>query len=153
LRDRYRKLVLAGKDPILERKIADGVPTFAECADAYIKTMSPQWRNDKHRAQWKMTLIKYAAPIRDLPVDKVDTPDILRCLRPIWSKIPETASRTRQRIEAVLDAEKAHGHRCGENPARWAGYLELTLPPPAKLFRGHHAAMNYPDLPAFVTQL
>jgi integrase len=152
LRDRYRELLMAGKDPILERKIADGMPTFGECADEYVNAMSPQWRNDKHRAQWKMTLNKYAAPIRAMPVNKVETQDVLRCLKDIWNKVPETASRTRQRIEAVLDAARAHGYRTGENPARWNGHLELIMSRPAKLRRGHHAAMPYPDVPMFIKQ-
>ncbi len=32
------------------------VGTFGECADRQIETMRPSWRNDRHAAQWKMTL-------------------------------------------------------------------------------------------------
>jgi integrase len=53
----------------------------------------------------------------------------------------------------VLDAAKANGHRDGENPARWKGHLETLLPPRKKLSRGHHAAMPYRDVPAFVKRL
>jgi integrase len=66
---------------------------------------------------------------------------------------PETASRLRGRIEAVLDAAKAQGHRSGENPAAWRGHLSHLLPKRAKLTRGHHAAMAYRDVPAFIAQL
>ncbi len=45
------------------------------------------------------------------------------CCAPIWERIPETASRLRQRIEAVLDAARVKGWRTGENPARWKGHL------------------------------
>ena len=34
-------------------------------------------------------------------------------LRPIWERIPETASRVRQRIEAVLDAARVKGGGLG----------------------------------------
>jgi integrase len=78
---------------------------------------------------------------------------VLKCLRPIWNTKPETASRVRGRIERVLDAAKAAGLRSGENPARWRGHLEMILPKPTKLSRGHHAAMPYVDVPAFIAKL
>ena len=43
--------------------------------------------------------------------------------------------------------------RAGENPAAWRGHLDATLPKPAKLTRGHHAALSYTDLPAFMAEL
>src|SRR6478672_11244507 len=36
------------------------VPTFGETADAFLASLSPQWRNEKHQAQWAMTLKVYA---------------------------------------------------------------------------------------------
>ena len=59
----------------------------------------------------------------------------------------------RGRIERILDAAKVEGHREGENPARWRGHLEHTLPKAVKLSRGHHAALPYRDVPAFVEAL
>ena len=53
------------------------------------------------------TLTAYAAELRDKPVDQVETADVLTCPTPIWTTKPETASRVRGRIEAVLDAAKA----------------------------------------------
>jgi integrase len=100
-----------------------------------------------------MTLRDYAAPLRRLPADKVTTDDVLSVLKPLWNAKPETASRLRGRIERVLDAAKAQGLRSGENPARWRGHLDQLLPKRQKLTRGHHAAMDYADLPAFVENL
>lgn len=65
----------------------------------------------------------------------------------------ETASRVRGRIEKVLDVATAKGFRDGENPARWHGHLDHLLPKPVKLARGHHAALAYEDLAAFVGKL
>ena len=45
---------------------------------------------------------------------------------------PETASRVRQRIEAVLDYATALGARTGDNPARWRGHLDHLLPKPSQ---------------------
>jgi hypothetical protein len=54
----------------------------------------------------------------------VDTRAVGEVLQPIWAAEPETASRVRQRIEAVLDYATVLGARSGDNPARWKGHLE-----------------------------
>jgi integrase len=147
-----RARLAEGTNPRGARRITEGA-TFGECADRIIEAMSPSWRNEKHGAQWKMTLREYAAPIRGLPVDKVTTDDVLAILKPLWNEKPETASRLRGRLERVLDAAKAQGLRSGENPARWRGHLDHLLPQPKKLARGHHPAMPYEDVASFVARL
>lgn len=149
-----RAAVHGGEDPIAAKRIeTPKVPTFGDVAHAFIEAMSPQFRNDKHIAQWKMTLTEYAAPLRAKAVDAITTDDVLGVLQPIWQTKPETASRLRGRIERVLDAAKAKGHRSGENPALWRGHLANLLPKRQKLSRGHHAAMDFRDVPAFVGEL
>jgi hypothetical protein len=130
-----------------------GGATFGECADRVIEAMRPAWRNQRHKKQWEMTLREYAATLRPLPVDKITTDDVLSVLKPIWNSKCETASRMRGRIERVLDAAKAQGLRSGENPARWRGHLDQLLPKRQRLSRGHHAAMPYADVPAFMAKL
>src|ERR1700690_2304109 len=93
------------------------------------------------------------SPLREKPVDTIATDDVLAVLKPIWTTKAETASRVRGRIEKVLDAAKAKGFRDGENPARWRGHLDHLLPKPAKLARGHHAAMAYEGVSTFVGHL
>jgi integrase len=152
-----RKIVAEGGDPLIERDRANSsvsaTPTFGEAADALIAAKVHEWQNAKHKAQWRMTLTEYAKPLRSKPVDKVTTADVLAVLKPVWLKKPETASRLRGRIEAVLDAAKAQGHRSGENPAAWRGHLSHLLPKRPKLSRGHHAAMPYDEVPGFIQQL
>jgi len=157
LADEARRTVAAGQNPIEARreaaKAAKGKLTFGQCADAFLEAKASEWRNAKHRAQWAMTLQTYAALLHDKPVDEVDTEAVLGVLQPLWQRAPETASRLRGRIEAVLDAARAQGHRHGENPARWRGHLDKLLPKRQTLSRGHHAAMPYADVPAFVASL
>ena len=74
-------------------------------------------------------------------------------LEPLWATKAETASRLRGRIERVLDFARARGHRAAENPARWRGHLDAILPKRAKLSRGHHKAMPFEDVPAFMAAL
>ena len=155
-----RKVINSGDDPVKvmgksARAIAErGFPSFGSFADDYLTAHGPKFRNDKHKAQWTLTLTTYCAPIRSKPVNEIDTADVLKVLQPIWAKIPETASRLRGRIENVLDSAKAQGFRDGlENPARWKGHLKSILPARQRLTRGHHAALPYDDLPALLTAL
>lgn len=77
-------------------------------------------------------------------------------LQPLWSATPETASRLRGRIEAVIDMARALGHIDEDraNCARWKGHLDHLLPPPKKFgARGRHKAMPYDQLPEFVKRL
>ena len=158
-RDVAKKLVQAGQDPIGARVDARraqiGKPTFGQMADALIDAKGSEWRNEKHRAQWKMTLENYAAPLRSRPVDEIDTEAVLSVLQPIWRGKPETASRFRGRIEAVLDTARAKGHipRNEANPTRWRGHLDKLLPTRGKLTQEHHAALRYADVPAFIADL
>jgi integrase len=147
-----RARLAEGINPKDARKPLEGA-TFGDCADRLIEAMRPSWRNQKHAAQWEMTLRDYAAPLRRLPVAKITTEDVLSVLKSFWNDKPETASRLRGRIERVLDAAKAQGFRSGENPARWRGHLDQLLPKRQRLTRGHHAAMDYFKLPTFMSEL
>jgi integrase len=79
---------------------------------------------------------------------------VLKALEQIWTTKPETASRVRGRIEAVLDWAKVREYRDGENPARWRGHLDKLLPARRKVRKvEHHAALPYAELPAFMAAL
>lgn len=147
-----QKKIRAGQDPLSHKETAKP-KTFGDCADAYIAAMEPSWRNEKHRAQWRMTLTKYVEDMRSLPVSEIDTDDILAVLQPIWQSKPETAYRLMGRIERVLSAARTQGFREGQNPAQWKGHLEHLLPCRTKLSRGHHRAMPYKDVPEFMSCL
>jgi integrase len=169
-----RRLRHQGIDPIEHRRAARAQQrlddakaiTFRECADAYIASHRPSWRNEDHAAQWSSTLATYADPIIGaLPVQSIDTGLVLKVLQQhveagrgpageFWQARPETASRTRQRIEAVLDWAKVRGYRAGENPARWRGHLDHLLPARSALRKVKHlAALPYAELPSFMAAL
>lgn len=148
-----RAMLSEGINPLEAKRASKAVPTFGEMADQLVADLGPQWRNEKHRAQWVTTLEKDAARLRPVAVDRIETVDVLAVLKPIWSMKPETASRLRGRIERVLDAAKAKGFRDGENPARWRGHLDHLLPKRQKLTRGHHAAMPFSEVPSFIVEL
>jgi hypothetical protein len=83
-RDNAEQLVRQGIDPIAARSQAKTAavpaakPTFGTMADLYMRSRQSQWRSDKHRAQWVMTLTKYADPIRSTPVTVQNMADLAR---------------------------------------------------------------------------
>ena len=158
-----RKLTADGVDPIEAHRAARAssalaaakTVTFETCAAAYINSHKDGWGSPKHVAQWTSTLNAYAFPkLGKLPVGAIDVGLVMKVLEPIWSKKPETASRVRGRVEAVLDWAKARGFRVGENPARWRGCLDMLLPKRSKVQRvKHHPALPYPQVGAFMKNL
>ncbi|WP_322894283.1 MULTISPECIES: tyrosine-type recombinase/integrase [unclassified Yoonia] len=161
--DAAKRLARQGVDPIqhrdaeAERKRVEAIkaaPTaFGPFAEDWLRDNLSQFRNPKHRQQWQNTLKTYAAPIWDSPLPDITTDDVLRILKPIWTGKHETATRVRGRIERLLDAASATGLRTGGNPARWKGHLENLLPKVSSAERGHHAALPWKDLPAFIADL
>jgi integrase len=154
-----RRLRVSGIDPLDARRTAlaarTSIPTFAEAADDYIAQQAAGWTNPKHAAQWATTLATYAEPVIGTKlIDAVDTADLLEILQPIWKTKTETATRVRQRVEAVLDAEYARRHWDKRNPARWRGHLAKLLPKPSKVRKVRHfPALPYKQLPAFMKKL
>ena len=156
-----RARVLNGIDPFAEKHGAKGViakagvPTFGVMAIDHVETHEAGWRSPKHRQQWRQTLTQFCQPIWSMPVDQVTTADVLAVLKPIWTTKSVTAGRLRGRIEVIIDAARVLGHIDADraNCARWKGHLQRLLPKPAKLTRGHHAAMPYADVPEFVQRL
>lgn len=124
-----------------------GTVPVAEVVKSFLDTKDGTWRNEKHRAQWVMTLgPAYCSKLLNKRVEHIDTNDIVAVLEPHWRSKHETASRLRGRLENVLDYATVRGLRSGENPARWKGHIEHLLPKPTaeqRMKRGHHAAVPY----------
>jgi integrase len=154
-----RSEIAAGRNPIesrdAARRAAKSARTFSDVAQEFYDSKSAGWKNAKVRKQWRAPLDRYACRLNALPIEAIKTDDVLAVLRPIWSQKPETASRVRGRIEAVIDAARAKGliPFNDANPARWRGHLDHLLPHRKRLSRGHHAAMPYEEVPDFFTNL
>ncbi|MDQ3077738.1 MAG: integrase arm-type DNA-binding domain-containing protein [Pseudomonadota bacterium] len=145
-----RAQVEAGLDPVAQRRKAAGIPTFREAAAQVHAEHKKGWKNSKHQNQWIRTLEVYAFPtFGDRLVSEIDGPAVRDVLAKIWTDKPETARRVRQRIGAVLDWAYSKGHRDSEAPMR---SLSKGLPRQPKK-TGHHAAMPFVDVPAFLIRL
>jgi integrase len=134
--------------------------TFGAAAKQLVDTHRLSWRSSKHAAQWRAVFegssraSAATAVINDLPVGSIDTGLALKVLEPIWAKTPETASRVRQRCEAVINWASARGFREGPNPFQWKGHLDHLLPQPKKVRSvRHHAALPFVEIAAFMAEL
>ncbi len=145
-RDRARGIkekIWQGIDPLAEKRRL----SFAQAMERTLELRTAEFRNDKHKKQWRSTLDRYAVPVLgDMSVSDIDVADVLRVLEPIWATKTETASRLRGRIEAVLSWATVGGHRTGDNPARWRGNLDAVLPKPGKVAKvQHNPALSLAD--------
>lgn len=149
--------VRRGVDPIEQRRAAAAALaasqkrglTFSQAVDRFLGSKLDEFRNEKHRKQWRATLEAHARrAIGDMLVSEIRVSDVQRALAPIWTEKTETASRLRGRIESVLAWATVAGHREGDNPARWKGNLDALLPKPSKLAEGgNHPAVALKDAP------
>jgi hypothetical protein len=119
----------AGRDPIEERQADRAAQRQAEAgakertlkaaATLLVESKRPGWRNPKHGAQWLATLEAYAFPvIGGTPAAEVGTAAVLRVLRPIWERGPETASR-RWRCVSPSWPRRVPARCAGCAGARW----------------------------------
>ena len=165
-RDRARAArdsIRNGVDPVEERKAARAALVasrhrgllFRDAVNTYLDSKLTEFRNDKHRYQWRATLDMFACPtLGEMTVASIQTSDVLAVLTPLWLTKTETATRLRGRIEAVLNWASVAGHRSGDNPARWRGNLDMLLPKPGKVAKVvHQPAVALPDAPAWFADL
>ncbi|PYZ99459.1 integrase [Gammaproteobacteria bacterium 2W06] len=158
-----RAAIRDGHDPLAERRAqqaerdadASKRVTFDDCLEAYWQQKIREFKNPKHAKQWRTSVETYISPsIGGLTVDQIELAHIVSALRTIWESKPETASRVRGRTEKVLDFAFVSGYRQGPNPARWKGNLDAVLPATTKIKPvQHHAAIPWPDAPAFLRAL
>ncbi|HSH30850.1 MAG TPA: integrase arm-type DNA-binding domain-containing protein [Thiohalobacter sp.] len=158
-----REQIRDGIDPIAERRAQraallasqEKALTFEQAARRCHQAKQAQFRSAKHRKDWIASLERYALPkIGRMPVAEIELPQILGVLQPIWETRTETATRLRQRLEAVLTWAAVSGYRSGDNPARWEGNLKEVLPAPNKIRkRSHQRALPWQEVPAFMVEL
>ncbi len=129
--------------------------TFQTAAETYIAAHRAGWRNPKHADQWTATLTQHVFPmLGSKAVARVQTADVMKVLEPVWTTIPETATRLRGRIELVLDFAAAKGWRSGDNLARWRGHIAHMLPRRSKVAKVvHHSTLPYKQIAAVVAKL
>ncbi|HEA3202766.1 TPA: tyrosine-type recombinase/integrase, partial [Aeromonas veronii] len=149
-----REQLARGLDPLeikKEEASKPAIPTVEIAARQVHEQLLPGWRNPKHGKQWISTLEQYAFPIIGRqPINAITPAHIASVLQPIWLEIPETATRVKQRLHAVMAWAWAHGF-CQANPVDVVDKL-LPLQPSKAIRTQHQPAMDWRELPAFYQQ-
>jgi integrase len=160
-----RERIARDIDP-LERKHADREAlrqaeakrvTFKQAATRWYEAHQSKWTNAAYATEVLASLERYAFDhIGKLDVSAIDRDAVLRVLEQklpgedgtFWTVRSQTADRTRNRVEKVLDFATVRGWRSGDNPARWKSFLDQVLPAPRALAPVKHlAATPYDQLP------
>lgn len=142
-----RRKIRSGIDPTAERRAARrSTPSFESAARACYETLKAGWKDSRQKI-WIASLERHAFPmIGSRPIDTVDALAVRDVLEPIWLKVPDTANRVLQRINAVLDFAHIKGWVTKEVSLR---SVRKGLPRQNNT-GGHYAAMPYQDAPAFI---
>lgn len=144
-----------GKDPKVEwAKLELNTPTFEAAAIECHAALKDGWRNAKHSKQWLTTLERYAFPIiGKKPVDEIDVDELKDVLLPIWMEKPETASRVRHRMGAVLSYSKAKKWRSTDAPLNALSFVLPKQKNARKSLYRNHPSLPYEALPEFMGRL
>jgi integrase len=154
-----RKRVANDENPIAERSKAWAksrqteaqAQSFGEFADGYVERLG---RKRKTVSNWKRTVTVYAAAIRRKRFDEIGSDEIINFIEPLMVRVPVAATKALNYLEKIFDAARVAGLLNGENPARWRGHLEHRIEKRKPLSsRGHHLALPYAELPAFMVKL
>jgi integrase len=155
-----RQVLLAGKDPAIERRerLAEQAKQRAATIlfrDAWAEVVAArkgEWKNSDSLRQWQSSLASIDRALGGMPCHLIDANMIRSAIEIEWRRTQVTADRTRQRIEAVLDWAAVHTGRTGApNPARWKGNLQHLLRDTAEV--KHHEALPYEQVPEFMSRL
>ena len=147
---RLRKIARSGGDPLAERRRERRpVPSFEVAARQVHASHAAAFRNEKHRKQWVSSLSGPFLAFGTKRVDAITSADILSVMSPQWLARPETARRVLQRLRVIFDWCKAQGYRSDDNPTQ--GITKVL--PKHRAGKAHHAALPYPEVPAFLDAL
>ena len=151
----YKALVLAGKNPAVEKKIrnrqlvAEENLTFGSVAREWIAHNKPDWSGN-HLERNEGLIRRYLLPdLGRLPIQSIEESYLFSVLKPVYDKgLKESARRTRA-IAAQIFTYGKDTHRCTNNPARdMAGNSYFKKP-----VTQHFAAIAQSDVPLLMADL
>ncbi len=159
----YVEMIREGIDPLAAKYSARSAlvrsqakaQSFRQVAIRFIAKKSKEYKTAIQTDKLIHRLETYAYPfIGTMVVADIERAHIINMLKPIWETKTETATRVRANVERILDLAGAEGLRSGDNPARWTGNLDLTLPLPGRVAKVEHfKALDVKDMPEFMNKL
>ena len=142
----------------LRQRMASGgsepdVLTFADAAERFLEgwTGGGGSRRQRNGDEWRASFRVHVYPkLGHLPVDKITTGQVLDVLTPLWSAIPVTAKRLRQRMEKVFEWAIMSDHREKANPAT-KGVTSVL--PKIRREPEHHQFLSHANVPAALRKI
>ncbi|MCA3095088.1 MAG: site-specific integrase [Rhodocyclaceae bacterium] len=155
------------RDPIEDRKAAKeaakaavraakaertkNAATLARVARGYHERVIEPSRSAKHGGEWIRSMERLVPPhLWHAPIATIEAPALLDAMADLYQRVPETASRIRQRLEAVFDDAVFRGI-CGRNPA--AAIKRKVREGQVGRDVESHRALAVADVPGFVQAL
>jgi integrase len=132
-----------------EREAALPLPAQEEAVEAFIATQAPTWRKRYAVAQFRAPFVKWIyLTLGAMDVRAIEVPHVVAALKRVWTERPYTSQQLRARIESILEAAGAAGHRDRNlsNPAKLKGNIEFLLPQ-IELRRTHYRRPELDDAP------
>jgi integrase len=155
-----RKQIANGICPIhAKRAERANAVTFGEACNGWIETHKASWKpgvdggEGSQMKAAKLLLHKHGAPLAKKLVKDITPDDIQYALKELWKRAPNQGKRTLSMWERVLDFARAKGMRTGDNPGNWKGMFEYRFARRRSADKGHHAALPYEQMPAFMKEL
>lgn len=145
-RDKARQTQAAAKAEAARERA-----TLARVARDYHERVIEPSRTAKHGAQWIASLENHVPDrLWHKPIADVSGPELLDFMIELQAKVPETAARVRQRLEAIFD-DAEFREICTGNPAR---AIRRKLRETTNGRRGgSFSALPYAQAPAFLAKL
>ncbi|MDR0246971.1 MAG: integrase arm-type DNA-binding domain-containing protein [Burkholderiales bacterium] len=156
----FRAKVRQGIDPLEEKKSArteekpiltaaqEGKQTLLAITRSYHERFVEPVLTTKHARQWINSVEQHVPrEILSTRIDRVQAGALLESLQPLYSTIPETARRVRQRLDAVFDYAMLHGMA----PTNPAGAVTRSLR--QRRERGSFRSLPYSEVPVFLEAL
>ncbi|SEH12492.1 Integrase [Sphingopyxis sp. YR583] len=146
-----KSALVAGRDPYQAlRPPKEMTRTFREAALAFLEAKAADAEAGSSKQLQQISWLEtYAFPaLGRYQVQSIDADAIAACLRPIWTKKPETARKVRSLIIRTLRFARPDG-------ALFIGTLGPAVADrlPAQPRSGNFEAMPYAEMPAFMTKL
>lgn len=157
---KWRALAKQGIDPktsdLRDRQVAADVQerlgkSFREVSEEWLDQIETQFKNKKHRQQWRNTLATYAYPtLGNLHPNDISARQIMDAVKPQWLSKRVTMQRVLKRIIKVLNFANARQYR--DYPAPEAEIMIDLLGKPRPKTK-HHAAVPIDAAPGTLRKI
>ena len=153
----HRRTLANGGDPKEVRdqaRRAEACPLFGPYATAWRETYEKSLKHVSSRNKLKHQIDVHCKPLHKMRMDEITTDQIIKLvLDPIRHKV-ETTRDVRQRLQKIFKVAISDELR-KDNPADYETRIEPKMgkAPKRGRVRGHHKAMSYQDMPAFMHKL